>query len=106
MAIVINIELATKLNNLRLYKNMRFQDLADKSGLGIATVKRMLIEGRFGEIDALERVYIALGLQDKLFESILHSLPNVKDAPYFEEPLRQRASIRSSSKKKKITGWF
>lgn len=66
----------------------------------------MLIEGRFGEIDALQRVYIALGLKDKLFESILHSLPNVKDASYFEAPLRQRASIRSRSKKKKITGWF
>lgn len=94
MARLIDTELGQKLNALRLSQNMSFAELADKSGLGVATVKRMLSKGAFGEIDGLKRVFIVLGLEDKLMSGIRECIPDVNDSLYFKE--RRRASRKAN----------
>ena len=91
MAKIKDAVLAESLNALRLSQNISFEELAAKSGLGVATLKRMLSKGEFGELDALVRVFTALGLGDKLMQGIRSSVPDVTQSPYFNAN-RQRAS--------------
>ena len=96
MAKVVDALLAQKLNALRLSQNMTFETLAGKSGLGVATLKRMLKQAEFGELDTLVRVYAALGLGDALMQSLRSCVPDVTESPYFEAG-RQRASKKAKS---------
>ena len=94
MAKVIDSILAENLNALCLSQNMSVKELAAKSGLGVATLKRMLSKGEFGELDTVARVFTALGLGDKLMQGIRSSVPDVTLSPYFMGG-RQRASKKS-----------
>ena len=91
MAKVKDVVLAQSLNALRLSQNMSFEELASKCGLGVATLKRMLNKGEFGELDALVRVFTALGLGDTLMQTIRGCVPDVTESPYYNAD-RQRAS--------------
>lgn len=91
MAKVIDAKLAAKLNALRLNQNISYEQLADRCGLGVATLKRMLGKGEFGELDGLRQVFWALGLGDMLMQAVIASVPDVDDSPYVQKR-RKRAS--------------
>ena len=105
MAKLIDESLAGKLNRLRLSKDISFEALAGKSGLGIATVKRMLNKGEIGEIDVLNRIFVALGLNDRLMHAINECVPDVVELPYVNSERKRASKKLKAFNKTKTVQW-
>jgi transcriptional regulator with XRE-family HTH domain len=61
----IETTICTQLENIRLVRNLTQVQLAEVSGLGVRTIKR-LEKGQGVSFDTFIRIMIALGLQDNL----------------------------------------
>lgn len=78
----------------RLALGWRQQDLAQKSGVGIATLRRFELTGRIG-LPALAKLLVTLGLTDKLLDALKPAAARPRNISEFlsegQEPARRRA---------------
>ena len=78
----------------RLALAWRQEDLAKKSGVGVATLRRFELTGRIG-FNALAKLLVTLGLADRLLAALKPAAASPRDIPEFlaegQEPARRRA---------------
>lgn len=78
----------------RLALAWRQEDLAKKSGVGVATLRRFELTGRIG-FSALAKLLVTLGLADRLLMALKPSAASPRDIAEFlaegQEPARRRA---------------
>ena len=81
----------------RMALSWRQDDLAKRSGVGIATVRRFERTGRIG-FAGLARLLATLGLADRFLSALKQPAPSPKDINEFlaagPSPVRQRAPRR------------
>lgn len=80
-----------RARELRLSRNMTQDELADRAGIGVASVRRFEKDGTT-TLDTLARIACALNAGGDLDAIFRRDVPESLDV--FERPVRQRASRR------------
>ncbi|WP_084442200.1 helix-turn-helix transcriptional regulator [Termitidicoccus mucosus] len=85
----------------RMALSWRQDDLAQRSGVGIATLRRFENTGRIG-FSGLAKLLVALGLADKFIEALQQPKPAPKSIDEFLATAPTRARQRAPRRKKTI----
>lgn len=83
--------IGSRARAVRLSRNMTQDDLADRAGVGVASIRRFEKDGTT-TLDTLSRIACALDAGKDLDDVFRRDVPESLDA--FEQPTRQRASRR------------
>ncbi len=87
-------ELGRRLTSIRLAQNLSQQQLADRAGLGLRTVRRLEQGTTATQLSGLVRVCRALGLLDRLDQLMAEPPPSPLAQLRLNETKRRRASGR------------
>jgi transcriptional regulator with XRE-family HTH domain len=91
-------EFARRLREVRLFQNIKQQDLADQSGLSIATIKNFETGSSISFGNVL-RIITALGLTSELENLFLIQPQSIADLEKIEKLQNKKIRQRARSKK-------
>ncbi len=94
----IRVELAGRLRKQRLAKGLSIEELAARSGVGVATLQRLETKGN-STFETFVRTVIALGLTQELQDIFKLRIQSIAQMEKAEQAVRKRASRKQSYKK-------